>query len=289
MARAARTAVFDPDSEEDAAGTVGTSKGKKNKLAVTQSVRQAEVREKEKEREKARAEAAGRRQERAGRRHGDDELADETPKPSNSARTSPPPSSQPASPPANNAPEKGPQRGGPGKKTKKLGNNQYTKNKDQLNQGTTTSPPVKKRPGANNQSGSSGEEPTANGDGHPSAGNSTNKNSPERTTGVKGKFGKGRSKAVNGNGGKHDEPAELTLPNMKRRMDAMAAFIARAQAEMGGDKTPSSSGVPVGGAVQPPASEPVDGKSFQDMSAMEMAGVVSQSISNWHSQFSHMI
>ena len=203
---------------------------------------------------------------------------------------------------------------------KKLGNNQYTnKNRETPNQGATSSPHGKKRSVGNNQAGSSGDEQLVNGDSHHSnSANATNKNSPDHTVGVKGKLGKGKSKAMNGNGAKHDEPAELTLPNMKRRMEAMAAFIARAQMEIaGGDRTPSNgngNGAPLkvggedgslagmaGGAVQAPNSSMaaegldgsakgggMDGRKFEDMSAMEMADVVSRGITSWHSQFNHL-
>ena len=61
------------EESEDESSSVLVGKGKKARADAVQSVRQAELREKEKERERARAEAAGRRQERAGRRRADDE------------------------------------------------------------------------------------------------------------------------------------------------------------------------------------------------------------------------
>lgn len=161
----------------------------------------------------------------------------------------------------------------------------------------------------NNQSTSSGDEPMANGDSQHKNnangnGNGTNKNSPERGPLVKGKFGKGKHKGMNGNGGtKHgpEEPAELSLATMKRRMDAMAAFITKAQTELAGDRTPLNGGVPrvsveevgmAGGPVQAPTSgqveEPANGKKFEEMNAMEMAGVVSKSITDWHRRFSQV-
>ena len=54
-------------SDDDRPGTAA-GKSKKARAEAAQTARQAEMREKEKERERARAEAAGRRQERAGRR-----------------------------------------------------------------------------------------------------------------------------------------------------------------------------------------------------------------------------
>lgn len=299
----ARKASLDNDSDEEPTTAAGLAK--KAKAEAAQTARQVESHEKEIERVKSRAEAAGRRQERAGRRRVDEDPAEETPKPSASTRTSPPPSSQPTSPPSHNGPEKVSHKKGAGKKTKKLGNNQYTRNKD----AAASSPHGKKRNELNNQGASSGDEQLANGDSHHSntSANATNKNSPDHVVAPKAKFGKGKGKAVNGNGGKHEEPAELTLANMKRGMDAMAAFITRAQLDIAGDRTPSGSNVPklaaenasldglAGGAVQPasiatsqPSAGSANGKKFEEMTAMEMADVVSRSITSWHGQFAHL-
>lgn len=252
------------------------------------SSRQADAREKEKEREKIRAEAAGRRQERAGRRRADDEPEDETPKPSTSAKTSPPPSSQPASPPETNGTENiAAKKGGPGKR-KKLGNNQYTnKARD------ASSPHGKKR---NLNGTSSGEENLANGDSHHDSAAVTRKSSPDHAPTGKGRF-KGRGKGFNGNGAKHEDPADLTVAGMKKRMELMSAFIARAQLELSGEKTPShelgsASPAGVGGAVQAPTVRSTPGpgsKAFDEMSALEMAQVVSGSIAGWHRQFDHLV
>lgn len=296
----ARKGSVDDESDDEPAST-NISKSKKARADAVQSVREAELREKEKERERARNEAAGRRQERAGRRRVDDESLEETPKPSTSAKTSPPPSSQPTSPPADAGPEKVSHKKGAGKKTKKLGNNQYTKVRGAESNGTPSSPHGKKRQLAN--SGSSGDEQQmANGDTtNHSSHNNTSKSSPDHIAPIKGKFGKGKNKGINGNSSKApEEPAEITLPKMKRWMEAMAADIARAQVEMAGDRTPSSTGGsrdPVGnrnftsmagGAVQAPGtSAPSNGRPYegQDLSAMEMADDVSRRIAHWSSLF----
>ncbi len=266
------------------------SRSKKAKAEAAQSVRQAELREKETERERARNEAASRRQDRAGRRRVDEETGEETPKASNSAKTSPPPSSQPGSPHANGSPEKVSHKKGAGKKTKKLGNNQYT---NKTKESAASSPHGRKRNGAGI---SSGEENNTNGDSQHMT-NGASKASPDHTSVPKPKLGRGK-KALNGNGGKHEDPAELTLPNMKRRMDAMAAFISRAQLEIaGGDRRPSGGSGDAslaGGAVQPPTSHADDGgggvgKQFEELSAMEMADVVSRSINSWHQRFAHLV
>jgi hypothetical protein len=289
-----RTATVEDESDED---TTTLSRAKKLRAEAAQTARQAELREKEKERELARAEAAGRRQERAGRRRGDErDPADETPKPENSAKTSPPPSSQPPSPPSTAAPEKAPPKRGPGKKTKKLGNNQYTKMREASNQPATSSPHMKKRQ-LNNGAASSGDEQLPNGgdSSNPTTSNGTNKNSPGQENGPTkgpGKFGKGK-KLLNGHKQQPDEPMEMSLPNMKRVMDGMAVFMQRAQVEMAGDRTPPGGEVAV--SVQSTESTVVGGvgditeKPFAEMSSMEMAVVLERHIEVWNRRFAHLV
>ncbi len=223
----------------------------------------------------------------------DEEPSDETPRPTTSGKTSPPPSSQPESPEPSAPSEKG--KKVYGKKIKKLGNNQYTKNRG----GPTSSPPNGKRSGG--QSASSGEEQAlTNGDGAlktGSSGNGTSKNSPERNTAVRGKFGKGKNKAINGFGGKHalEDPSDLSMATMKRRMEAMAIFITKARTELNGDRTPVNGGsVPrlmiddtgVGlSGVAGLANE----KKREDMNATEMADEVSREILEWQNRFATMI
>lgn len=307
----------DDESESENLLT-STGKSKKQRAEAVQTARQAELREKEKERERARNEAAGRRQERAGRRRIDDsELADETPKSNNS----PPPSSQPASPQHQSAqPEKVSHKKGAGKKVKKLGNNQYTKLREQGLM--PSSPHSKKRQLATKDShgaASSGDEQVGaaatNGrETHTS--NSTSKNSPDHPNGngaegkVKGgpgKFGKGKKGAVNGVSGLRNGDVvngERTLASMGRSMEAMARSVTAAQVEMAGAWTPQR-----GGPVQPPG-EPDGGlekgreanggtrKLSEGMpllevpkgsTAMEMADVVSRNIIEWQRRFGHLV
>ena len=295
------------EDSDDEPGMLTVSKVKKARAEAAQSARQVEVFEKEKEREKTRQEAAGRRQDRAGRRRVDEDPSDETPNPNGSAKTSPPPSSQPGSPPPNDALEKVSHKKGAGKRVKKLGNNQYTKFRDSSNQPAAPSPQGKKRQAGHHQSASSGDEPLLNGNSHAgSNSNGTNKNSPERMNGVKAKFAKGKGKGANANGGKHapEDPAEMTMARMKRNVDAMAAFIAKAQQELGGDRTPPGSdrarasgesaglmGV-AGGAVQPPDSQVSEGsataKNEEDMSAAELGERVSGNLAKWQSLYGHL-
>lgn len=314
-----RTATVDDESDEE---TTTASRAKKARAEVAQSARQAELREKENERERARADAAGRRQERAGRRRVDGKSAvdvtdgtaltahseldqDETPRPSGSAITSPLPSSQPPSPPTLAASEKIPQKKGPGKKTKKLGNNQYTKNRDLSNPAVISSPHGKKRQLANNQGLSSGDEQMPNGDPHPTnTSNSTTKNSPGHENGTGkgvGKFGKGKHKGVNGHGAQ--EPRDMSIAEMARTMDGMTTFMRRAQIESAGDRTPPGSDAPsrntegaalaiAGVVVQSPdavAILPATEKPFEDMTAMEMADVVQRNIEKWKLKYGDLV
>jgi len=275
------------DSEDELAGTE-PGRGKRARADAVQSARQAQLAEKEKERERARADAAGRRQERAGRRRVEDEPVEEASIPNTSARASPPPSSPHESPQPLAASGKVSHKKGAGKKIKKLGNNQYTKHH------IPASPPGgKKSVATNNRNLSSGEDAETNGNSQQKLvnGNGLSKSSPERPAVVKGKFGRGRHKGVNGHGVKPDEPAELTMLTMKRRMDAMSAYVAKAQAELSGDRTPSNGGTSrvsveavgsVGGAAQSPPS----GHTFEAMTALEKADVVSRGISEWREKFS---
>ncbi|KAK4544773.1 hypothetical protein LTR36_004022 [Oleoguttula mirabilis] len=302
-----RTATVDDESDED---NPSASRAKKARADVVQLQRQAELREKEQERERARAEAAGRRLERAGRRRVEDEAADDTPKPNPSARTSPPPSSQPPSPPTfiATATDKIPQKKGPGKKTKKLGNNQYTKNRDLSSLALLSSPHSKKRQLANHNGGaSSGDEQMPNGDANPT--NTANsKNSPGHENGgtivVKGvgKFaGKGKNKAgINGHAPAAQTAQDMSIFEMKRQMDAMTVYMQRAQVEMAGDRTPPGSDLMAsrfhpdvavlaglaGGAVQAPdAAAATAERPFDELSSMEMADHIQRRIAGFKAKF----
>ncbi|KAK0342270.1 Histone deacetylase complex subunit [Friedmanniomyces endolithicus] len=308
-----QNATVDDDSDED---NPTASRAKKARADAVQLARQVELREQERERERARADAAGRRQARAGRRRADEgDPLDETSNPTGSGRTSPPPSSQPPSPPARTAPEKIPQKKGPGKKTKKLGNNQYTKQRELANQGIASSPHSKKRQLATTTGHtSSGDEQLANGsntnNSHPAnTSHSTNKNSPGGPAAENGthkapaKTGKGKQKFLNGVSSSKQPVAlaDLSLADMERRVDAMSAFMQRAQLEMAGyNNTAAAVGVGAsngggggggGGAVTTGGvgagvtSQPATKPPFEDLGSMEMADQVSRSLENWKRQF----
>lgn len=230
-----------------------------------------------------------------------------------SARTSPPASSQPPSPPTFAASEKISHKKGAGKKVKKLGNNQYTKNRDLSTQPVTSSPQSKRRQLANHtQALDSGEEQTMvnGGDSKHSPGAHENGSGSGNGTGNgkgPGKFGRGKGKAGMNGHARLDEPVERTFVNMKRSMDGMMAFMQRHQVDMAGDRTPpgSDTALPrvnvedaslVGGAVQPPATTasesaaqaiPPEERPFDELSSMQMADVIARNIANWHTLYGH--
>lgn len=221
---------------------------------------------------------------------GVDEPSDDTPKPGASAKPSPPPSSQPPSPAANNGPEKVSHKKGAGKKTKKLGNNQYTKARDlsSSNQAFTSSPHSKKRQLASNPQGaSSGDEQLPNGETHTS--NSTSKNSPDHNGGgaAKGKVGKGKSKGVNGTGQQKanaDEPAERSMATMKRQMEAVAAYIVHAKAEIERDKARLGAVYPVVGVMGSGRGNGEGG----EMTTLERADSLARKVEEWQRRFGHL-
>lgn len=273
-----RTATVDGDGSEDELPASKTTK--RGRPDAAQSARQAE------QREKARAEAAGRRQERAGRRRGEelDPAEDTTPKPSVSAKTSPPASSLPPSPPPppNDRGPSSKKAAGPGKRTmaKKLGNNQYTK------QAHTTSPPPgnKKRGGSGGTTNSSSgdEQQQFNGDGTANNSTGTGKNSPVRQDSAGGKGGR------TGKGAKKSAAAvERSLANMKRAMESMAAFVQRVQADAGVGVDGSIGNGDGGGGVGD-AGLALE-QTSEGMSSLELAGVVARNIEVWNRRFGHLV
>nr|POF07052.1 hypothetical protein CFP56_31676 [Quercus suber] len=301
----------DDDSDDDVPGAP-ISKSKKAKAEAALSIRQAEQKEKETERERARADAANRRLERAGRRRVDED-PDETPQPT---KTSPPPdSSQPPSPQPLNAPSENVshKKSTGGKKVKKLGNNQYTKNRggDQV---PASSPHGRKRLLHHTLADSGDEQSVANGEtsvggakdkASPAVGASTESNI---TNGVGRKVGKGKRTNLNGwhaarqQQQQADEPVELTYTNMKRSLDGMLAFIQRQQFESNIGKLESGSSEDVtsaddtinaegpspgsGGLVQSPPS--VEGKPFEALTSTEMAEVISRRVEAWTGKYGHL-
>jgi hypothetical protein len=301
---------------------------KKAKAEANMSARQADLEKKEKDKETTRVEAGRRRQERARSRRGDGEGAsqcgtpiissdfpaeaeaveDNASKPTPSTKVSPPPpSSQPPSPVAA---EKATVKRPPGKKPgKKLGNNQYTKAKWEA-AAVASSPHGRKK--VVNQVAGSGDEASenlTNGDS-----NGTGKLSPSAAeTGPgpgKGKFGRGKKGAVNGNGTKapDNEPLDRTFANMQAALVNMSAFVdknkpdletlrydAESGPRVGGMSLPTS-----GGAVQPTAhdkaqqqgpSRPEQATSTpfrDDLSAYEMGLQLQRNIEAWQREWGHL-
>lgn len=322
--------AIENDSDDDGA-TPTAGQSKKAKAEANQSARQAEQREKDKEREKARAEAAGRRQERAGRRRGDgepdsdqrslptiltltvDDPADEpTPKPTPSAHTSPPlPSSQPNSPPPG-GPERVSHKKGASKKLKKLGNNQYTKGRNE----TAASPqPPRKRPHGSPSGDDAPSTTSANGDGATSKPSPPAASTPSVTVTTTenvasrggGKFGRGKKGAggaggmTNGNGlrgGQAGEEVERTFANMKAALETMSRWVARQQVDLpgssGGGAAAAAGAAPPGGVVEGSetdagaAAAAVAAKKFEELSSAEMAVQLQKGIATWQAQWSHM-
>ena len=181
---------------------------------------------------------------------------------------------------------------------KKLGNNQYTKNRDFSSQPQISSPHSKKRQTANIiHAPDSGEEHGAVNGGDSKTSPGTHENGSGKGP---GKATKGKGKAGLNNGHvKPDEPVERTFVNMKRSMDGMMAFMQRHQIDMAGDRTPpgsdsshqSRANADSSLAVQPaetPTSAPVrDERPFAALSSMEMADVLARNITKWHTLYGH--
>lgn len=293
-----RNATIDDESDEDNEEGGFSGRSKKVKAEAAMTARQSEQREKENERERARAEAAGRRQARAGRRRQDGEFttaydrideikhanipaeldADETPKLNSTSHASPPPSSQPESPPPATL-EKSTQKRGAGRKIKRLGNNQYTKHRGEAPTSAgngTSSPHSKKR--ANNSHTSSGDEHLlANGNGESNSTSTPDIPIPATTGNGNGKgggrWGKKKNAFANGTAAKPIEPAERTIPNMARNLDAMMGFIQRAQTEAASDRARL-------GSERSPSS-----RAEGELEAMELAEELTRGIREWQGRF----
>jgi hypothetical protein len=270
------------------------------------TARQYEQREKDIERERARIEAANRRQARAGRRRQDGESLevsrvdwerhanpiaegepDETPKANTTSQASPPPSSQPESPPPP-AQEKLSHKKGAGRKVKRLGNNQYTKHRGEAPTSAgngISSPNSKKR--ANTSHTSSGDEITlANGTADsnttstpdlppPAAAVTGTVNGNGNGTGKGGgRWGKGRKNALLNGHAKPAEPAERTIPNMARNLEAMLGFIQRSQVEVATDRAR------LGSERSPPS------LAEGELEAMDLAENLTKGIREWQGRFS---
>lgn len=263
------------------------------------TARQYEQREKDIERERARLEAANRRQARAGRRRQDGKSLgeivvlqerhadpfiegeqDETPKVNSTSHASPPPSSQPESPPPP-AQEKLSHKKGAGRKVKRLGNNQYTKHRGEAPTSAgngISSPHSKKR--ANNSHTSSGDEHhLVNGNAESNSTSTPDLPLPVTSNGNGtgkggGRWGKGKKNALLNGHAKPTEPAERTIPNMARNLEAMLSFIQRSQVEVATDRARL-------GSERSPAS-----LAEGELEAMDLAENLTKGIREWQGRFS---
>lgn len=186
---------------------------------------------------------------------------------------SPPPSSQPNSPSSLIAPEKSFPRRGPGKKVKRLGNNQYTKNRGE--HAANSSPHNRKRLLTSGGT-SSGDEQVPNSDTVGPSGTPSAQEGPVNGNVGRGRWGKG--KKVNGHAFRHitSEPMEATIPNMARNLEGMMAYIQKSQLDHADD------GLRLGGDGSPLAGSPLEG---HGSSAMEIADQLTKGIREWQERY----
>ncbi|KAG9892336.1 hypothetical protein KCU98_g10310, partial [Aureobasidium melanogenum] len=271
------TGSLDADSDDD--GTHPKS-NKKARSAAAEVLRQREARERERMRDEKRKEAAGRRSERAGRRRADEsDPLDDTPKPMGTPNL---PASQPPSPPGS-APPMVPgstHKKGTAKKQKRLGRNQYTAAK-------ATSHPAEAAP--TNANGSSGDDPTNNSTSDSKNSPSSNNEAPAVATSApppktKGKWG-GRAKnprqaaiqeAEIATKDTRDTKSQMTITDMKKRTGMMMDYIAKAQVDMAGDRTPLN--------VQQEADKAAE---FKELSSREMMDVLTRHIMTWQEEYAN--
>lgn len=290
-----RNATIEDDSDDDGEEGSFSGRSKKAKADAAMTARQYEQREKETERERARAEAAGRRQARAGRRRQDGEflepdcklkatqLITSTPDElddvlnQNSTKASPPPS-QPESPPPP-ASEKLSNKKAVGRKVKRLGNNQYTKNRGEAptSAGNGISSPHSKKRG-NNSHTSSGDEHALNGNADSNSTSTPDLPVPSVTSNGNGKgggrWGKGKKNALLNGAAKPTEPAELTITGMAKNLNFMIMFIHRAQSEVAADRARL-------GSERSPGS-----RAEGELEAMDLADELTRGIREWQGRFS---
>ncbi|KAH0267027.1 hypothetical protein KCU71_g19648, partial [Aureobasidium melanogenum] len=271
------TGSLDADSDDD--GTHPKS-NKKARSAAAEVLRQREARERERMRDEKRKEAAGRRSERAGRRRADEsDPLDDTPKPMGTPNL---PASQPPSPPGS-APPMVPgssHKKGTAKKQKRLGRNQYTAAK-------ATSHPAE--PASVNPNVSSADDPTNNSTSDSKNSPSSNNETPAVATSApppktKGKWG-GRAKnprqaaiqeAEIVTKDTRDTKSQMTITDMKKRTGMMMDYIAKAQVDMAGDRTPLN--------TQQEADKAAD---FKQLSSREMMDVLTRHIMTWQNEYAN--
>lgn len=122
------------------------------------------------------------------------------------------------------------------------------------------------------------------------------KNSPssihEPTIPAKAKIGKWKGKnakqAAAGDsteGSKEREKDGMSVSDMKKRAALMMEYIAKAQVDMAGEKTPNSLSLSLtaqGGAVQPP--DAITNRDFKELSSREMMDTLTRQIMVWQKE-----
>lgn len=290
------TGSLDADSDDDG---IHPKSNKKARSAAAEVLRQREAKERERMRDEKRKEAAGRRSERAGRRRADGTLdqdektrpihltiraesdpLDETPKPMGTPNL---PASQPPSPPGS-APPMAPgstHKRGTAKKQKRLGRNQYTAAK-------ATSHPADAA--SVNPNASSGDDPTNNSTSDSKNSPSSNTETPAVATSApppKAKGGKWGGRAKNprqaaiqeaeiATKDNRDSKSQMTITDMKKRTGMMMDYIAKAQVDMAGDRTP------LGSQMQAEKSA-----EFKELSSREMMDVLTRHIMTWQKEYAN--
>ncbi|THV77215.1 hypothetical protein D6D19_01616 [Aureobasidium pullulans] len=271
------TGSLDADSDDD--GTHPKS-NKKARSAAAELIRQREARERERTRDEKRKEAAGRRSERAGRRRADEsDPLDDTPRPMGTPVLS---TSQPPSPPASATPlaPESSHKKGTGKKQKRLGRNQYSAAKAPANTSDANA-------ASTNPNGSSGDDPTTNSTTDSKNSPSSNNETPAVTLAppAKPKPGKWGGRAKNPRQAaiqeseivmkdNRENKSQMTITDMKKRTGMMMDYIAKAQVDMAGDRTPLN---PQLQAQQPP--------DFKELSSREMMDVLTRHIMTWQKEY----
>lgn len=290
------TGSLDADSDDDGAHP---KSNKKARSAAAEVLRQREAKERERMRDEKRKEAAGRRSERAGRRRADGTLdqdeqtrpihltiraesdpLDETPRPTGTPNL---PASQPPSPPGS-APPMAPgstHKKGTAKKQKRLGRNQYTAAK-------ATSHPADAA--SVNPNASSGDDPTNNSTSDSKNSPSSNTETPAVATSApppKAKGGKWGGRAKNprqaaiqeaeiATKDNRDSKSQMTITDMKKRTGMMMDYIAKAQVDMAGDRTPLGSQMQADKSAE-----------FKELSSREMMDVLTRHIMTWQKEYAN--
>ncbi|KAL1296671.1 hypothetical protein AAFC00_000151 [Neodothiora populina] len=281
------------DSDDDNATRTSAGTSKKARSVAGESHRQKELieRDRAQTREAQRVEAAGRRQQRAGRRRGDEEAIEDTPKPESAIVLTPsqPPSPRDFAPPQ--APGSSHKKGGNRKTQKRSGRNQHTKDRDfSLKDADSPHRPTSQ---ARAQT-SSGEDPQSTTAAESNSA-SHSKNSPssvhEAVAPVKSKGSKAKGKnarhlAADADVNEEREKDGMSLNDMKKATTLMIDYINKAQIEVTGVRAPATHTLAIkGGPVRDPDTTRSQDR-FNEMTSREMMDVLTKQIVAWQREYS---